>query len=156
MNMQVLKQFIFLAMLFSFFSCKWENTNKTDNKSPADDNTETANTNKNPAEEAGEYEMLFQENTEFASKDDLPMFARLTAVDSPPPVMVLCHQAGSSKDEYKEISTRLAKMGWSSLALDQRSGGRKLGGFNETHQLATQEKKIDRLSRCRTRYYCRN
>jgi dienelactone hydrolase len=46
-------------------------------------------------------------------------------------VIVLFHQAESSKDEYATIAPRLAKAGYSALAIDQRSGG-ALFGKNET------------------------
>jgi dienelactone hydrolase len=46
-------------------------------------------------------------------------------------VILLFHQAESSKDEYATIGPRLAKAGYSALAIDQRSGG-ALFGKNET------------------------
>lgn len=46
-------------------------------------------------------------------------------------VILLFHQAGSSKDEYRSIAPRLAAQGYSALAVDQRSGG-SLFGRNET------------------------
>ncbi|WP_247438195.1 lysophospholipase [Bradyrhizobium sp. 139] len=50
---------------------------------------------------------------------------------SPKAVVLLFHQAGSSKAEYATIALRLAASGYSSLAIDQRSGG-TLFGPNET------------------------
>jgi alpha-beta hydrolase superfamily lysophospholipase len=50
---------------------------------------------------------------------------------SPKAVVLLFHQAGSSKAEYATIAPRLAASGYSSLAIDQRSGG-TLFGPNET------------------------
>lgn len=102
----------------------------------------TAITETTPTPETTDQPPAFiQDAIEFPSGDDLPMFAKLTLVNQPNPVIVLCHQAGSSKDEYKDIAKKLAEMGFSSMAIDQRSGGDKLGGFNETAQLAKQEKK---------------
>lgn len=46
-------------------------------------------------------------------------------------VILLFHQAGSSKDEYAGIAPRLAGAGYTALAIDQRSGG-TLFGPNET------------------------
>lgn len=46
-------------------------------------------------------------------------------------LIVLFHQAGSSKDEYATIQPRLAKLGFSSLAIDARAGG-EMFGPNET------------------------
>jgi dienelactone hydrolase len=49
----------------------------------------------------------------------------------PKALILLFHQADSSKDEYALIAPRLAAAGYSALAIDQRSGGR-LFGKNET------------------------
>jgi dienelactone hydrolase len=49
----------------------------------------------------------------------------------PKALVLLFHQAGSSKDEYATIAPRLLKAGYSALAIDQRSGG-GMYGTNET------------------------
>jgi dienelactone hydrolase len=49
----------------------------------------------------------------------------------PKALILLFHQAGSSKDEYATIAPRLRDAGYSALAIDQRSGG-GLYGINET------------------------
>jgi dienelactone hydrolase len=49
------------------------------------------------------------------------------------PLILLFHQAGSSKDEYTPIAPRLALLGYGALAIDQRSGG-DLYAPNETVQ----------------------
>lgn len=49
----------------------------------------------------------------------------------PKGVILLFHQAGSSKAEYATIAPRLVAAGYSALAIDQRSGG-DLYGPNET------------------------
>ncbi len=49
----------------------------------------------------------------------------------PKALILLFHQAGSSKDEYASIAPRLVKAGYSALAIDQRSGG-EMYGVNET------------------------
>ena len=46
-------------------------------------------------------------------------------------LILLFHQAGSGKEEYATIAPRLAAAGYSSLAIDQRSGG-SLFGVNAT------------------------
>jgi len=48
-------------------------------------------------------------------------------------IILLFHQAGSSKDEYTTIAPRLVEMGYSALAIDQRAGG-SMYGTNETVQ----------------------
>jgi dienelactone hydrolase len=49
----------------------------------------------------------------------------------PKALILLFHQAESSKDEYATIAPRLAQAGYSALAIDQRSGG-GMYGTNET------------------------
>src|SRR5579872_2159785 len=49
----------------------------------------------------------------------------------PKAIILLFHQADSSKAEYATIAPRLAAAGFSALAIDQRSGG-SLYGPNET------------------------
>lgn len=51
--------------------------------------------------------------------------------DHPKAMILLFHQAGSSKDEYATIAPKLVKAGYSALAIDQRSGGAMFGP-NET------------------------
>ncbi len=51
--------------------------------------------------------------------------------EQPKAVILLFHQAESSKDEYATIAPKLAAAGYSALAIDQRSGG-KMYGTNET------------------------
>lgn len=48
------------------------------------------------------------------------------------PMIVLFHQARSSRGEYQEIAPRLVSMGFNCLAVDQRSGKTKNGVKNET------------------------
>jgi dienelactone hydrolase len=46
-------------------------------------------------------------------------------------IILLFHQADSSKDEYATIAPRLVAAGYSAMAIDQRSGG-SMFGTNET------------------------
>ena len=50
---------------------------------------------------------------------------------NPKAMVLLFHQAGSSKDEYATIAPRLVQAGYSALAIDQRSGD-GMFGTNET------------------------
>lgn len=63
--------------------------------------------------------------------DGVTVFATLYAVKDPKAVILLFHQAGSGKGEYATIAPKLVAMGYSALAIDQRSGG-NLFGRNET------------------------
>ncbi len=73
-----------------------------------------------------------------ASKDGLPITADLyLAEDSTTqPLLVLFHQAGSSRGEYLEIAARLSKRGFPCLAVDLRSGRDANGVENETAKQA--------------------
>ena len=48
------------------------------------------------------------------------------------PLLVLFHQAGSSRGEYNEIAPRLNKLGFNCIAVDLRSGEYSKGKDNET------------------------
>lgn len=67
----------------------------------------------------------------FKAADDLTIFARSYPAVKPRAVILLFHQADSSKGEYTEIAPRLRDAGYTAIAIDQRSGG-KLYGDNET------------------------
>lgn len=57
-----------------------------------------------------------------------------------PTVIVLFHQAGWSRGEYREIAPRLVKLGYRVMAVDQRAGKGVNGVRNETHRRATSKK----------------
>jgi len=63
--------------------------------------------------------------------DGVKVFGALEQADHPKALILLFHQAGSSKDEYGTIAPWLALNGFSSLAIDQRAGG-GLYGVNQT------------------------
>jgi dienelactone hydrolase len=63
--------------------------------------------------------------------DGVTVYGRLYKAEKPKALILLFHQAGSSKDEYATIAPRLVAAGFSALAIDQRAGG-GLYGTNET------------------------
>ncbi|HEY9133502.1 MAG TPA: alpha/beta hydrolase [Dyella sp.] len=65
------------------------------------------------------------------ASDGVTIHARYYHATTPKALILLFHQAGSSKDEYAQIAPRLVEAGYSALAIDQRSGG-DLFGPNET------------------------
>ncbi|HTV85959.1 MAG TPA: alpha/beta hydrolase [Dyella sp.] len=69
----------------------------------------------------------------FKAADGVKIYGRYYHAASPKALIVLFHQAHSSKDEYKTIAPRLVAAGYSALAIDQRSGG-NLYGPNQTVQ----------------------
>ena len=74
-----------------------------------------------------------QTQIEFPSEDGLIVTAELYEAPQKSEVaIVLFHQAGSSRGEYRDIAPRLNKLGYVALAVDQRSGGDFRGVKNET------------------------
>ena len=55
----------------------------------------------------------------------------LYAAENPKAIVLLFHQADSSREEYATIGPRLAAAGYTAMAIDQRSGG-SMFGTNET------------------------
>jgi len=54
-------------------------------------------------------------------------------------LVLLFHQAGWSRGEYREIAPKLVKLGYRVMAVDQRSGGGVNGVPNETHKRAAKK-----------------
>lgn len=59
--------------------------------------------------------------------------------DTQSPVILLFHQAGYSRGEYRQIAPRLNELGFTCLAIDQRSGNAINGVQNETVLQAQQK-----------------
>lgn len=72
------------------------------------------------------------EKTIIYSKDSLPITADIYKVNDMEPTVLLCHQAGYSRGEYKNTALELMKLGFSCMAIDQRSGKEVNGIVNET------------------------
>lgn len=75
---------------------------------------------------------------EIESLDKLKVTADLYAPhkDKKTPFIVLCHQAGFSRGEYREIAPKLNKLGFNCMAIDQRSGKGVDNVANETTKRA--------------------
>jgi len=65
------------------------------------------------------------------ASDGVKVHGALYDAAKPRALILLFHQAGSSKDEYATIAPRLRDAGYSALAIDQRSGG-GMYGTNQT------------------------
>ena len=65
--------------------------------------------------------------------DGLTIYATETVATHPKAIILLFHQAGSSRGEYAPIVRPLAEAGYSSLAIDQRSGGDMYGPNMTVH-----------------------
>ena len=79
---------------------------------------------------------IYVVKTIFYSKDSLPVTADLYEVNGKKPTILLCHQAGYSRGEYIETAKKLNYLGFSCVAIDQRSGNKVNGIVNETVQKA--------------------
>lgn len=79
---------------------------------------------------------IFVVKTRFPSKDSLTISADLYEVNGKKPIVLLCHQAGFSRGEYKDTAIKLNHLGYSCLAIDQRSGKIANEVSNETAQRA--------------------
>ena len=65
------------------------------------------------------------------ASDNLNVKGAYYQAKDPKAIILLFHQAGSSKDEYATIAPKLVAMGYSAMAIDQRAGG-DMFGTNET------------------------
>ncbi len=74
------------------------------------------------------------EEVMFRAADGVNLYGDLYASgDRGAPIVLLFHQAGSNaRAEYGSIVPRLLESGYNVLAIDQRSGGTRLGGVNRT------------------------
>jgi dienelactone hydrolase len=81
------------------------------------------------------------ETIQFPAEDGLLVTADLYQWhDEDAPFIVLFHQAGWSRGEYKEIAPKLGALGFNCMAVDQRSGKAVNKVVNETAKLASSKK----------------
>jgi len=73
-----------------------------------------------------------QQTITFESRDGLTITADLYVSSTQNPYIILLHQAGYSRGEYREIAPKLANLGYNCLAIDQRSGNEVNYIKNET------------------------
>lgn len=81
-----------------------------------------------PAENQGP---ISAEPVTLTAADGVKIAGVYTRAAKPKALILLFHQAESSKDEYALLAPELAQAGYSSLRIDQRAGG-TLFGVNET------------------------
>ncbi|MBI9054785.1 MAG: dienelactone hydrolase family protein [Bacteroidales bacterium] len=80
-----------------------------------------------------------QEKVSFFADDGLKITADLYEVNPDQPYVLLFHQAGYSRGEYREITSKLIKFGYNCLAVDLRSGGEINFIQNNTALMAIQQ-----------------
>lgn len=83
---------------------------------------------------------LLAKTIQFPSGDGLLITADEYKSNDTLPWILLCHQAGYSRGEYKETAAFFAAFGYNCLAIDQRSGNEVNGITNETAKLARSKK----------------
>ncbi len=82
------------------------------------------------------------ETVHFKASDGIEITADLYMTpDSKAPFIILYHQAGYSRGEYRSIAPKLNKLGFNCMAIDQRSGKEVMGIINETNKEATKANK---------------
>ena len=82
-------------------------------------------------------QVFAQKTITFKSFDGLEITADLYITNpETSPLIVLFHQAGWSRGEYKEIAPKLNKLGYNCIAVDQRSGETVNDVANETFKKA--------------------
>lgn len=82
------------------------------------------------------------ETIRFASSDGVQITADLYMTDDRrAPMILLFHQAGYSRGEYRSIAPRLNDLGFNCMAIDQRSGDQVHGVSNETNRSAKSMKR---------------
>lgn len=80
----------------------------------------------------------------FPSLDGLDITADWYPVNSEMPIILLCHQAGSSRGEFSETALKLNKFGFNCMAVDLRSGDQSNEIRNETAAAAKKKKLSDK------------
>jgi alpha-beta hydrolase superfamily lysophospholipase len=78
------------------------------------------------------------ETIHFKSKDGLLITADVYPVKQSKDLILLCHRSHCNRGEYRETAPKLNKLGFSCLAIDQRSGMKVFGVINETSARAKQ------------------
>ena len=84
-----------------------------------------------------------QKTIEYPSKDGLKITADLyeSKKSNSDTFILLFHQAGWSRGEYNETAPKLNNLGYTCLAVDQRSGGEVNNVTNQTHLRAEKANK---------------
>ena len=80
-----------------------------------------------------------QEKVTFSGVDELKITADLYATDPSNPYILLFHQAGYSRGEYRQIAKKILKFGYNCLAVDLRAGGEVNYIQNHTALIAIQQ-----------------
>ena len=75
----------------------------------------------------------------FKSKDGLLITADYYKIENHKGFIVLCHRSHCNRAEYRETAPKFNQLGYSCLAIDQRSGMKVFGETNETKNRAKEQ-----------------
>jgi len=78
------------------------------------------------------YDVIRRSTIRFSSSDNLEITADEYVVSADSPYLILLHEQGSSRGEFRAIAQRLCKMDLNCLAVDVRNGGNNRRISNET------------------------
>jgi alpha-beta hydrolase superfamily lysophospholipase len=84
-------------------------------------------------------ELKSYKQIDFKSLDGLKITADYYPVESSKGLILLCHRSHCNRGEYRETAPKFNKLGFSCLAIDQRSGMKVFGVTNETKLLAAEK-----------------
>ncbi|WP_157950181.1 alpha/beta hydrolase [Vallitalea okinawensis] len=114
-------------------------SNETENLN-ATSNNETESLNVTPNNETESLNSTPHiETITFPSLDELDITADLYLIDSTSPIVLLFHQAKSSRGEYLEIAPKLNDLGYNAMAIDARRGFSNTDINNETAERAREK-----------------
>lgn len=125
------KGMLIFVILGQLSSCKEEVKQQFNNKTTISKDIKSKDTNMDKTSKT------VKETITFPSQDGLTITADVYKVEDKPITILLCHQAGFSRGEYKDTAMLLSSFGYSVMAIDQRSGEAVNGIVNETAKLAT-------------------
>ncbi len=77
---------------------------------------------------------------QFKSQDGLLITADQYDVNNPKGMILLCHRSHCNRAEYRETAPKFNRLGYSCIAIDQRSGMKVFGEENETKSRAKAQK----------------
>ncbi|MEL6537561.1 MAG: alpha/beta hydrolase [Bacteroidota bacterium] len=80
------------------------------------------------------------QQVEFAAEDGLLITADYYEVPEHKGLILLCHRSHANRAEYRETAPKFNALGYSCLAIDQRSGMKVFGEVNETKNRAKAQK----------------
>jgi len=75
----------------------------------------------------------------FKSQDGLMITADLYEANNSVGFILLCHRSHCNRGEYRQTAPKFNKLGFSCLAIDQRSGMKVFGVVNETKNRAKEK-----------------